>query len=219
MMELLVFPFFLIVVLLSLALTGVWIWALIDCLTRPDDTLEPTFGTLSPKLVWALIIFFTHIIGVIVYVIVAGTRKTPKRGAPPPRPTDADEVRRILEMIASGKITAAEGQRLLVVLGTAGTQAVPAQPSTPAPVGRALLIGCLLLILIPLLLLVAFFLLRVHGVARIRQEMSTRNMQLMEDQVRQQQRGQLESNPPLLEQTAVLPPPAPHASSPDPQHP
>jgi len=189
-MSLVVLPFFLIVVLLSLALTGVWIWALIDCLTRPDDTLEPVFGSISPKLVWALIIFFTHIIGVIIYVLVAGTKKTPKRGTPPPRPADSDEVRRILDMIASGKITATEGQRLLAALGTTGTQVASAQSSPPTSVKRGLVIGCLILLLIPLLLIAAMIFWRMHAtMTRTRLEMSTYQSQMHEQLLRAHMRG------------------------------
>ena len=190
-----VFLFFLVVPL-SLFLMGVWIWSLIDCLTRPDDTLEPSFGSVSPKPVWALIIFFTGIIGTIIYIFVAGTKKAPKRGAPPSRPAaDSDEVRRILEMIARGTITAADGQRLLATLGTTGAPSALAQPSTATPMRCGLLIGCLILLLIPLLLIVAFFFMRAHAVARSRQEMSMRQMKMLEEQVQRQRSAQLGETP------------------------
>jgi len=190
-----VFLFFLVVPL-SLFLMGVWIWSLVDCLTRPDDTLEPSFGSVSPKPVWALIIFFAGIIGTIIYIFVAGTKKAPKRGAPPSRPAaDSDEVRRILEMIARGTITAADGQRLLATLGTTGAQAATAQPSPASPMRRGLMIGCLLLILVPLLLLVAFFFMRAHAMARSRQEMSMHQTQWIEEQVQRQRSAQLGENP------------------------
>jgi len=198
-----VFLFFLVVPL-SLFLMGVWIWSLIDCLTRPDDTLEPSFGSVSPKPVWALIIFFTGIIGTIIYIFVAGTKKAPKRGAPPSRPAaDSDEVRRILEMIARGTITAADGQRLLATLGTTGAPSALAQPSTATPMRRGLMIGCLLMLLIPPLLLVAFFFMRAHAVARSRQEMSMRQMQMIEEQVQRQRSGQLGETPLSLVPTTV----------------
>jgi hypothetical protein len=37
-----------------------WIWMLIDCLTK-----EPDEG--NSKLVWALVIFFTHFVGAAIY--------------------------------------------------------------------------------------------------------------------------------------------------------
>lgn len=40
-----------------------WIWMIIDCATK-----EPTKG--NEKLVWVIIIVFTHIIGALIYYIV-----------------------------------------------------------------------------------------------------------------------------------------------------
>lgn len=51
-------------VLISL---GIWIWALIDCITSNRDTAE--------KLIWILIIIFFNIIGAIIYLIVASSGK------------------------------------------------------------------------------------------------------------------------------------------------
>ena len=43
--------------------TILWIWMLIDCLTN-----EPSEG--NDKLVWALVIIFTHWIGALIYLLV-----------------------------------------------------------------------------------------------------------------------------------------------------
>ncbi len=53
-----------LVVLLVVALTVVcWIWMLIECLTKEPDT-----G--NNKVVWALVIVLTHIIGALIYYFV-----------------------------------------------------------------------------------------------------------------------------------------------------
>jgi hypothetical protein len=104
--------------------------------------------------VWALIIFFVGIFGSIIYVFAAGSKANPKRSVSPAKVAETDEGRRIFEMIASGKITAAEGQRLLAALETKEQQATIAQMRTSTP--KALKVGCLLLILIPILLIVFF---------------------------------------------------------------
>ncbi len=53
-----------LVVLLVVALTFVfWIWMLIECLTKEPDT-----G--NNKVVWALVIVLTHIIGALIYYFV-----------------------------------------------------------------------------------------------------------------------------------------------------
>ena len=49
--------------LLIFPLTALWIWALVDCATKEPDT-----G--NTKLIWILIIVFTHIIGAILYFAV-----------------------------------------------------------------------------------------------------------------------------------------------------
>jgi hypothetical protein len=45
-----------------------WIWMLIDCATK-----EPSSG--NDKLIWILIIVFTHLIGALIYFLV----RRPKR--------------------------------------------------------------------------------------------------------------------------------------------
>ena len=43
-----------------------WIWALGDCLTRPDDTF-PARGA-NDKISWTLVVLFTFVIGALLYV-------------------------------------------------------------------------------------------------------------------------------------------------------
>jgi multisubunit Na+/H+ antiporter MnhB subunit len=51
------------VVLLAIAGTVFWIWALIDCATK-----EPNEG--NQKVVWILVIVFTHFLGAVLYVLI-----------------------------------------------------------------------------------------------------------------------------------------------------
>jgi len=51
------------VFLLFLAGFAFWIWMLIDCATK-----EPSAG--NDKIVWLLIIVFTHIVGALIYYFV-----------------------------------------------------------------------------------------------------------------------------------------------------
>ncbi len=53
---------------IGLLCTAFWIWMLIECATK-----EPGDG--NEKLIWILIIIFTHLIGAIIYFIV----RRPKR--------------------------------------------------------------------------------------------------------------------------------------------
>lgn len=50
-------------VLIGLALMAFWIWMLIDCATK-----ESSQG--NDKLIWILIIVFTHWIGALIYFLV-----------------------------------------------------------------------------------------------------------------------------------------------------
>jgi len=59
------------VILLGVAGFAFWIWMLIDCATE-----EPSTG--NDKLVWIVIIVFTHIIGASIYYFV---RHRPRRFA------------------------------------------------------------------------------------------------------------------------------------------
>ena len=61
--ELLLFPLFLLFILgLGIGGTVLWIWMLIDCATN-----EPSEG--SDKVVWILVILFTHGLGALIYLL------------------------------------------------------------------------------------------------------------------------------------------------------
>jgi hypothetical protein len=55
--------------ILAIAAFGVWIWALIDAIQNP--ALDGTM-----RLVWILVIVFTHFIGAIVYLAIGRSRRT-----------------------------------------------------------------------------------------------------------------------------------------------
>jgi len=144
-----------------------WIWALVDCLLRPEDSYEKMFGTLSPKLVWALIIFFGQLIGAIIYEFVAGTRKNPKRASVKVDSAGTEEGKRILQMIADGKVTPEEGQRLLVALGENETKKTALQPTTMSmalKIGRGILIVALFMY--ALAVIVGFIFVILAGLAQ-----------------------------------------------------
>jgi hypothetical protein len=52
-----------VIFVLAILATIVWIWALIDCLQNPR--LDGT-----EKLVWVVVILFTHFIGAIIYLAI-----------------------------------------------------------------------------------------------------------------------------------------------------
>ncbi len=63
-MELAIFPIlFLVPLVVVLVATVFWIWMLIDCLTK-----EPSEG--NDKLIWTLVIIFTHGVGALIYLLV-----------------------------------------------------------------------------------------------------------------------------------------------------
>jgi len=142
-----------------------WIWILVDCLLRSEESYEKMFGTLSPKLVWALIIFFGQLIGAIIYIFVAGTRKNPKRSSVKVDSAGTDEGKRILQMIADGKISPEEGQRLLVALGEKETKKAALEPTTMLSMALKI-IGGILMIVVTLLLTFAFLLFILAALAK-----------------------------------------------------
>jgi hypothetical protein len=76
-----VFGAFMLIGLVGLV---VWIWALVDCLQVPDDSMYRT-GT---KLIWVLVIVLAQVIGAIVYLAIGrpgpGARTRPPSDLPPP---------------------------------------------------------------------------------------------------------------------------------------
>jgi hypothetical protein len=77
---------FLLVFLLGIAATVVWIWALVDCIQVPDDTMYRS-GT---KLIWVLVIVFATFIGAVVYLAIGRPDAThvpaDRSGSMPPPP-------------------------------------------------------------------------------------------------------------------------------------
>ena len=78
--ELLVIPFG----LLFVGAFVVWIWALVDAIQVPDDSMYRS-GT---KLLWVLVIVLTGIIEAIIYFVVGRpvSRAAPPSPPPPPPP-------------------------------------------------------------------------------------------------------------------------------------
>ncbi len=62
--------------LIALALTVLWIWMLIDCLTRNFEGSE--------KIVWALVIIFLGWLGALIYLFVGRGRGTKGGATAPP---------------------------------------------------------------------------------------------------------------------------------------
>jgi hypothetical protein len=60
-----------VMALLAIVSFGVWLWALIDAIQNPTLT-----GT--ARLMWILIIVFTHFIGAILYLIIGRSGGTPR---------------------------------------------------------------------------------------------------------------------------------------------
>ena len=55
--------FFLLFVVLGMGGTILWVWMLIDCATR-----EPSDG--NDKIIWMLVILFSHLLGALIYYFV-----------------------------------------------------------------------------------------------------------------------------------------------------
>jgi hypothetical protein len=63
----LAFLFFVFVILLGLAAFAFWIWMIVDCAT--NTSIDGT-----EKVVWLLVIVFTHFIGALIYFFVRRAR-------------------------------------------------------------------------------------------------------------------------------------------------
>ena len=68
--------------LIPLVAFAIWVYALVDALTVPDDSNYRT-GT---KLIWVLVIVFTWVVGAIIYLVIGRPIREPRRppGRPPP---------------------------------------------------------------------------------------------------------------------------------------
>jgi hypothetical protein len=59
---------------MALLAMGFWIWMLIDCATK-----ESSAG--NDKLIWVLIILFTHLLGAFLYCVIRRPRRKAELGA------------------------------------------------------------------------------------------------------------------------------------------
>jgi predicted cation transporter len=66
--------FFLFFGVLGVGATILWIWMLIDCATK-----EPSDG--NDKIIWMLVILFTHVIGALIYYFVRRPQRIHLYGA------------------------------------------------------------------------------------------------------------------------------------------
>jgi len=79
--------FFFFFMIFAIAALGVWIWALVDAISVPNDSDYKT----GNKLIWVVVIVFAQFIGAIVYLAVGRPDTTrppvaapPSVGQPPP---------------------------------------------------------------------------------------------------------------------------------------
>lgn len=74
-------PAFAILFILGLAAFTLWVWAIVDVVKVPDDSMFRA-GT---KLVWVLVIVITGVIGAIIYLVVGRpVRGSQGNGGSPP---------------------------------------------------------------------------------------------------------------------------------------
>jgi hypothetical protein len=81
--DVLLWPLFLVVGLLTIAGLVLWIWALVDCVQVPDDSMYQS----GNKLIWVLIIVFTNWIGAILYLLIGRPKRV--EGDPAGSPTSS----------------------------------------------------------------------------------------------------------------------------------
>lgn len=68
--------------LIWLAATAFWIWAIVDVVKVPDDSMFRA----GNKLIWILVVVLTHVIGAIIYFLVGRPVSGRRAGPPPPAP-------------------------------------------------------------------------------------------------------------------------------------
>ncbi len=56
------------VVILTLGSLVLWVWMLVDCLSRKDEDFPG--GGANDKLIWALIIILTNALGALIYLVM-----------------------------------------------------------------------------------------------------------------------------------------------------
>ena len=91
---------FLLLAVLAIAALVLWIWALVDCVQVPDDSMYQS----GNKLVWVLIIVFLSWIGALLYLAIgrpsapsragAATQRPAARPSPPPPAGPSDPAAR-----------------------------------------------------------------------------------------------------------------------------
>lgn len=59
---------------LALLATAIWIWMLVDCATK-----ESSAG--NDKLIWVLVILFTHLLGAMIYFFIRRPQRKRELGA------------------------------------------------------------------------------------------------------------------------------------------
>lgn len=72
-------PAVVIILILGLAAFIFWVWALVDVVKVPDDSMFKA----GNKLVWVLVIVFTGVIGAIVYLVVGRPAPGSRPSGPP----------------------------------------------------------------------------------------------------------------------------------------
>ncbi len=75
-----------IILIVGLAASAFWIWAIVDVVKVPDDSMFKA-GT---KLVWVLVIALTHVVGALIYLVVGRPESGSRSGEASPQ---ADPVR------------------------------------------------------------------------------------------------------------------------------
>ena len=65
---------FLPFLLIGLLGTVFWVWMLVDCLTK-----EPSTG--NDKVVWAIVILFTHLLGAALYFLIRRPQRISEHGS------------------------------------------------------------------------------------------------------------------------------------------
>lgn len=69
------FSFFILIFFFGFGIIGTlfWLWMLIDCATK-----EPSEG--NDKLIWIIIIVFTHVLGALVYFVIRRPKRIQENG-------------------------------------------------------------------------------------------------------------------------------------------
>ncbi|ADE36348.1 MAG: PLDc N-terminal domain-containing protein [Methanohalophilus sp.] len=70
MFDMIAMPFFNIILLFGIGIFGTlfWIWMLIDCITKETDRS-------NERLIWIIVIVFTHLLGAILYFILRKNKR------------------------------------------------------------------------------------------------------------------------------------------------